>query len=142
MSLAPPFPGPYPPFSNVAIQPQYYQPSQFFISAISLGQITTVTTTANMNYVIGQQVRLIIPYGFGSRQLNEQTGFVTAISAANQVVLDLNSSNADPFVNNALITTKPQILAIGDRSSGQISLTGRVNSNTFIPGSFINISPQ
>ena len=137
-----PFPdSPVPPYNNPPIELQFYQPSQFFISAISLGVITTITTTANMNYVLGQQVRLLIPNGFGSRQLNEQTGFVTDIPAPNEVTLDLNSQNADLFFNNPALATKAQILAIGDRNSGIISSTGRVNSSTNIPGSFINISP-
>lgn len=135
------FPGPVPPFNNPSIQPQFYQPSQFVIPAISTGRITTVTTTANMNYVIGQQVRLLIPVGYGSRQLNERTGFVTSIPMPNQVVLDMDSQDSDPFVVNTLVTTLPQIVAIGDCNSGIISNTGRVNTSTTIPGAFINISP-
>lgn len=133
--------GPVPPYSNVPIQPQYYQPSQFFISAITMGQITTITTTANTNYVVGQQVRLLIPNGFGARQLNEQTGFVTAIPAGNQVTINLNSSKADPFVTNAALFTQPQILAIGDQNSGNINTSGTYTQPTSIPGSFVNISP-
>ena len=87
-----PFPdSPVPPYNNPPIHPEFYKPSQFFISAISLGVITTVTTTASMNYEHGQQVRLLIPNGFGSRLLNEQTGFVIDSPAPNQVVLILVS---------------------------------------------------
>lgn len=133
--------GPTPPYSNVAIEPQFYQPSIFFISAISLGLTTTVTTTANNNYVVGQLVRLVIPPSFGCRQLNEQTGYVLSLPAANQVVLSINSSvNVDPYISSSA-STKAQIIAIGDISNGQTNSTGRANTGTFIPGSFINISP-
>lgn len=137
---------PIPPYSNVPIEPQFYQPRRFVISAISLGTTTTVTTTQDMDYVIGQLVRLIIPPTFGTRQLNEQQGYVIAIPADNQVTLDINSQGFDSFVNSSA-TTKAQILAIGDINSGYQSSTGRsiptVNGNTqiSIPGSFINISP-
>ena len=94
-----------------------------------------------MNYEHGQQVRLLIPNGFGSRLLNEQTGFVIDIPAPNQVVLDLNSQGADLFVNNAALATKAQILAIGDRRSGQVNDQGRINQKTYVPGSFRDISP-
>ena len=40
------------------------------------------------------------------------------------------------------VVNVPQILAIGDVGNGQINASGRRNTGTFIPGSFINISPQ
>jgi len=72
-----------------------------------------VTTSIDQNYVIGQLVRLDIPPGFGARQLNQQTGYVISIPAANQVVLTINSFNVDAFQTSTQIT-KPQIVAIGD----------------------------
>lgn len=132
--------GPKPPFNNPAIESQFFQPSQFVITAITLGQTTTVTTSVNHNYVVGQQVRLNIPPTFGSRGLNQQTGFVLSIPAANQIVLDTISVGVDPF-KTSVETTKPQVVAIGDNNSGIISTNGRVLNSTNIPGSFINISP-
>lgn len=137
---------PIPPYANVPINAAAYQPSRFVISAITLSQTTTITTTANMNYVVGQQVRLLIPSQFGSWQLNEQEGYVLSIPAANQVQISINSTNADPFVASSFKRESAQILAIGDVNSGFISTTGRSiptinnNSQVAIPGSFINIS--
>lgn len=138
---------PIPPYSNVPIHAEYFQPSRFVISAVALGINTTFTTTNDLNYVIGQQVRILIPPSFGCTQLNETQGYVTSIPSANQVVVTINSSvNVDPFIASSAID-QPQILAIGDINSGHISFTGRsvptVNGNTHtqIPGSFINISP-
>lgn len=132
--------GPVPAYSNVAVNPQYYAPRQFFISAITLGQTTLVTTSADHNYVIGQLTRLIIPQFNHTRQLNEQLGMVISIPNTNQVVLAINSVGYDPFVTSTY-PTQPQILAIGDINSGDINSSGNVNEGTFIPGSFINISP-
>jgi hypothetical protein len=132
---------PIPLYQNVPIHAEYYKPRQFFISAIMLGFLTTVTTTINHDYCIGQLVRLLIPNGFGSRQLNEMLGFVTSIPAQNQVVLDLNSSNADPFITNVSIFTQPQIVAVGDINTGEINPCGP-NMKPWIPASFRNISPR
>ena len=132
--------GPIALYNNVPIQPQFYQPSQFFISAITLGQTTTVTTSVNNNYVIGQLCRLLVPNGWGSRQLNEQIGYVISIPNPNQVVLNIDSTTADPFVN-AGFPTQPQIVAVGDVNTGFINANGMVPLATYIPGSFENISP-
>ncbi len=133
--------GPVPPYSNVNINAQFYQPNRFVISGISLGVTTTVTTTANMNYVMGQLVRLLIPSSFGSTQLNQQEGYVVSLPASNQVVLSIDSSkNVDSFVSSSA-TTQAQIVAVGDINNGIVSSTGRSVPTTNIPGSFINISP-
>ena len=132
--------GPIPPYTNPPIQPQFFQPSRFVISAISLGPTTTVTTSINHNYVIGQEVRLLIPNGYGSTQLNGQQGIVLSIPASNQVVLDIFSIGANAFVN-ANISQQPQIIAIGDINNGIVSATGRIIPSTNVPGSFVNISP-
>lgn len=132
--------GPIPPYSNVPINADYYSPSRFVIFDITLGQTTLVTTTVDHNYVIGQEVRLIIPPTFGCRQLNEQTGVVLSIPDDDEVVLNIYSAGGDPYVSSSA-TTKAQILAIGDVNSGLFSTTGRVQTSTTIPGTFINVSP-
>ncbi len=132
--------GPVPPYNNVPIAPQNFLPSQFFIAGVTLGQTTTVTATQNMNYVIGQEVRLSIPNGSGCIQLNNTSGFVIDIPSLDSVTITINSSvNVNQFTSSTA-RTQPQIIAIGDISSGVINNNGRIPSGTFIPGSFINIS--
>lgn len=135
--------GPIAPERNPPIEPQYYEPSRFVISGLTLGATTTVTTTEDHNYVIGQLVKLLIPSSYGSIQLNEQTGYVTQIPAANQVVTTIYSVGANAFNSSvpSWATTKAQILAIGDVNTGYINPTGRTTTTTTIPGTFINISP-
>jgi hypothetical protein len=136
-----PYVGPIALYNNLPIEPQFYQPSRFVISAIDLGSTTTITTTEDHNYVVGQEVRLLIPSSFGSYQLNEQTGFIISIPALDQFVLDINSSmNVDGFISSST-TTKAQCIAVGDVNSGQTN-RGRTNNIIYVPGSFINISPQ
>lgn len=133
---------PIPPYSNVPIEPQFYKPRQRFISGISLGTSTTVTTTQDVDYVIGQLVRLIIPPQFGCRQLNESQGYVLSIPSPNQIVVSIDSSkNVDAFKTSS-VRTQPQVLPIGDVNTGATNAQGRRNNATAIPGSFINISPS
>lgn len=139
--------GPSPPYNNPPIQPQYYQPSQFFISAITLGQTTTVTTSVNNNFVVGQLVRLLIPQLYGTRELNEALGYVISIPAPNQVVLNIDSSvRVTTFIANPTFPRfkqieYAQILAVGDTNTGNINANGPANYSTILPGSFIDISP-
>jgi hypothetical protein len=132
---------PIPAYANVPINPQFYQPRFWFINNITNGKTTTVTTKSSQDFVVGQLVRFIIPAPFGIRQLNEQEGYVIAINSPSQVVVDIDSSHMDLFRTSSA-TTQPQILAIGDIGNGQINNNGRKNYGTFIPGSFINISPN
>lgn len=149
--------GPQAPENNPPIEPQWYQPSVFPITAISFGTSTTVTTgTAfgvSNNYVIGQVVRFNIPKAYGAQQLDGQTGNVIAIPGANQVTVGINTSQGyNAFVPSPSYgPTPPQIAAIGDVNTGPINSTiipinsrptnRTIEQQTFIPGSFINISP-
>lgn len=131
---------PIPLYANVPIEQQFYNPSRFDISAITLGKTTTVTATVSMNYVIGQLTRLIIPPNAGCRQLNNQEAYVISLPSSTQVELQLDSSRGvNPFILPAT-STQPQILCVGDINMGIISSTGRVIPTTNIPGSFINVS--
>src|SRR5690348_14578532 len=112
--------GPIPPYNNVPINAQFYQPSRFVISSIILGLTTLVTTTISNNYVIGQLVRLIIPEENGCSQLNEQTGYVLSLPSPTQLEISIDSSGVNPFIS-ASGPVLPQILAIGDINNGLIS---------------------
>jgi len=140
---------PIPPYQNVSIHAEYYIPRRFVISAIGLGSTTTITTTTDMDYQIGQEIRLLIPNEYGSYQLNEVTGLVIGIPATNRVRTNINSLvNVDAFI--AFTPTIPirqgyaqaQIVAIGDIRSGAVNNDGNMDTLTYIPGSFRNVSPQ
>jgi hypothetical protein len=142
MSSAPPLlNGPIPPYNNPNIEPQNFEPSRFVISSMTLGYTTLITTSVNHNYVIGNLCRLLIPKGYGCNQLNESQGYVSSIPNPNQVVLQINSNGINAFIA-ASLRQQPQILAIGDINQGSTNANGRKSTGTFIPGSFINISPN
>lgn len=138
---------PTPLYSNPAIDPESYQPRVFTISDITLGPQTTITTSVDHNYVIGQWVRLLIPSNYGSRLLNEKQALVVLIPSSTEVTLDLDSNGANAFISSPSYLpfqnkVYPQIVAIGDQNSGAINSSGRNPTGTYIPGSFINISPS
>jgi hypothetical protein len=130
---------PTPPYSNPPIRANFYAPSRFVISDITRGQTTLVTTTDDMNFVIGQQVRLLIPPAYGTYQLNDRQGYVVALPADNEVELAIDSTYMNDFVS-ASVSQQPQILPIGDVNTGVINNNGRTSISQTIPGSFINIS--
>lgn len=144
MSYNPPLiSGPIAPESNPPINPQYFQPSKFNISALTIGATTTVTTSVNNNYVLGQLVRFLIPQQFGTFQLNGQSGYVTSIASPSQFVVNVNSSPYNTYIASpAQFVNQAQILAIGDVNSGPINANGRSQNSTVIAGSFQDISPQ
>lgn len=208
--------GPVPPYTNPPIEPQFYEPSRFEIANITRGSTTTVETTEDHNYVLGQLVRLLIPQLYGAKQLNGIQAMVTQVLSSTQVILDIDSSKFNAFIPDPLTATitaatkanpcvltatnsfltgnkidisdvsgmtqlngqrvtvtratsttltlnidssgystytsggeatlvtnqldVPQITAIGDFNSGVTNSNGP-NVTTYIPGSFINISP-
>lgn len=139
--------GPIAPESNPPIEPLWFLPSNFKISAISTGSTTTVTTIASAsapstnNFVVGQLVRFNITPTYGIQEINGKTGYVISKPTANQVVVDINSSKFSQFVPSPSYgPTPPQICAVGDIGSGPINATSR-SQQTFISGSFINVSP-
>lgn len=137
--------GPISPERNPPINPEYYMPSRFVISEIAMGYNTVVTTSLPHNYVIGQEVRLLIPRFWGAQQLNKVTGFVINVPSSIEVTVAINSLNATPF---GLVTPhpqypqQPQIIALGDVNSGSINATATDQTGLTIPGAFSNIGPN
>ena len=151
MAYYPVIRGPVAPYSNVPIAPQNFAPSQFVITGITYGPLTTVTMANGTNgiapnYKVGQLVRLLFPSKYGARQLNEQTGYVLIVPTANSVVIGIDSVGADPFIASPTFLpmqsqTPPQIVAVGDINTGPINASGPMYQTTSIPASFINVSP-
>jgi|SRR6185312_72051 len=136
--------GPTPPYNNPPINPQFYKPKRYVISAMTLGKTTIVTTSIDNDYAIGQLVRLLIPQANGCYQLNESQGFVISIHAPDEVEINIDSSlNVNQFVATVPGpgVDEPQILAIGDTNTGAINSSGRTNNILYINGSYQNISP-
>lgn len=131
---------PIPAFQNMPINAHYYSPSRFVISNITRGATTIVQVTENLNYYVGQLVRFIVPDIYGMYQINEMTGYVLSFPSSNEAEVAIDSTKFDAF-QNTTFRIDPQLLAVGDVNTGVTNTQGRLNNGTFIPGSFINISP-
>lgn len=117
------------------LYPALYAPGTAFISALSLGATTSVTTTAPHNFQVGQQVAFRIPTAWGTSQLNSLPnvtipgspvyGFVTAVGSSTTCTVNINSSSYTAFNSNQPFASYPgeqfpQIVAVGDANSGSL----------------------
>lgn len=143
---------PIPPYSNVPIQPEFYQPSRFIISAITTGQTTQITTAIAHNYVVGQAVRLLIPQLYGSFQLNEAQGLVLSIPSPTQVILNIDSTQANAFIaspytatiTNITQSVTPTVTAANSFVRGNsviFSSVGGMTELNGLVGSIVTVSP-
>lgn len=123
---------PVPPYANVPIQDQFYSPSRLNIANITRGQTTVIDTTTVHEYVIGQEVRLVIPRLFGSYQLNEAQGYVISIPSTTSVEVTINSVNSDAFIPSPYTAT---ITNITQASSAVVTA-----NNSFLRGNYILFS--
>jgi hypothetical protein len=127
-------------FMKKVLYPDLYTPFGVNITAITTGVTTTITTAQNHGFVVGQEVFFVIPKisttAWGTVQLDTATynqanvvpqqAYVTSVPAANQIVVNVNSTGYGAFAfptsaQAALGITFPQVLAIGDQNSGAIN---------------------
>ncbi len=156
-------------FVQKILYPYLYAPGVSFISAISLGNTTTITTTSPNNYVLGQEVAFRIPAVWGTAQLNPNSnvlipgstvyGIVSSITNSTTFVVNINSSAYTAFNVNQPVSsvpglTFPQVVAAGDLNTGGVQYSGGnlypspiVNGNSTIngpaiQGAFVNNTSQ
>ena len=133
------------------LYPALYVPGESIISALTLAATTTVVTTAQHNFVVGQEVAFRIPTVWGPTQLNSLPdliipgqpiyGYVTAVTNSTTVVVNINSTGYTAFnVNQPVASVRgltfPQIVAVGDNNSGSNQFG--YNSPTVFTGSGVN----
>jgi hypothetical protein len=121
------------------LYPFLYAPGDNFISAISTGTTTTVTTTAPHNFVVGQEIGFRIPSQWGTTQLNTLPNsstpgsplyyYVTSISSPTVFVCSANSTGFTAYNSNQTVASVPglslpQVFAMGDVNSGGVAYSG------------------
>jgi hypothetical protein len=116
--------------------PFLYLPEDNVISAITLGNTTTIQTTMYSDYEVGQEVAFRIPALFGTTQLNSLPnnivpgspiyGYVVSITDNYTFVVNINSSAYTAFNNNPAVVptnfTLPQVVGVGDVNTGGLSI--------------------
>ena len=130
------------------LYPFLYLPQDNVISAITLGNTTTIQTTMYSNFETGQEVAFRIPQAWGTTQLNSLPdilipgqpiyGYVISVTDNWTFVVNINSSAFTAYTDNIAPTsvpglTYPQVLAVGDVNTG---------GNVISSGSPLYPSPQ
>jgi hypothetical protein len=112
-------------------------PSALTITAISQANPMVITATVPKNasntYIVGQAIRLNIPYNYGMYQANGLTLTITAISGLNFTV-NVNSSGFDPFVVPGTGAEQPATFA----PSGSRNLQYTNNTALSVPFQSLN----
>lgn len=122
-------PGPFPPETNPPLETATYEPSYFEIADIKKGERTTITFKKDHNYVIQQQIRILLAITSGMQQINNADALVTEIPSPTSVIVNIDSRQFDPFISSPLYSLNPpQTTAIGSQNQTNIISTGR-----FIP---------
>ncbi len=119
-------------------------PNPYTANITNITNSVQAVITANNSFRPGNSL-LIFDVG-GMTQINYLTVPIVSVTSSSFTVnLDTTSFSAYTSGGIAMLYNVPQttaqIIAIGDINSGIISSTGRVQTSTNIPGSFINISP-
>ena len=131
-------------FVKKVLYPYLYFPGVNFVSALVLAATTTVTTTAQHNYYVGQEIAFRIAPEWGTSQLNSLPnvvipgspiyGYVVSITNAFTFVCNIDSTNFTAFNVNQPIEAAPgfpgvsgidlpQVLAVGDVNTGGASIS-------------------
>jgi hypothetical protein len=74
-----------------------FTPQLQFINSITLGQQTLVGFVSDHDYIVGEIISFRISPPFGTKELNNQQGLITA-SAPTTVLVNIDSTNYTPFV--------------------------------------------
>jgi len=140
-----------------------YVPYGNIITAITTGTTTTIATSLNHSFTVGQEVFFTIPNAgvtnttpvWGTTQLDSlgvvnstgipQQAYITSITDAHTFVVNVNSTGFGAFTyptsaQAALGITFPQVVAIGDSNFGFVQAppllpqpTGQTFTNTVYP---------
>ena len=122
------------------LYPFLYLPQDNFVSAVTLGNTTTIQTTMYSNFYVGQEVAFRVPPIWGPIQLNALPnvlipgspiyGYVVSITDNWTFVVNINSSAFTAFTDNFTMTaaTLPglsymQVVPVGDVNTGGESIS-------------------
>jgi hypothetical protein len=77
--------------------PQLFSPRSRFITALTLGATTSVVTSVDHGYGLGEYITLAVPAAFGSSEINGLSGKVLSITSASEFVVEIDSAAASAF---------------------------------------------
>lgn len=121
------------------LYPYIYEPGVAYISSVTTGASTTIKTTANHNFVVGQQIAFRVPAAYGFTAFNALPNasipgspvyyYVSAVTSNNEFVVSVNSTGFAAFNSNQPVSSvpglqMPQVIAVGDVNTGGFPYTG------------------
>jgi hypothetical protein len=119
-----------------------YIPFVCVITGITKEDNCIVTTAVEHRFVIGNQVRFLIPQIWGMIQLNPLVGIVQSHTDTT-ITLDINTTNFDTFITPTITPPQvidfAQVIPIGDQNTGYQK--ERFFPYLKIPGTFKNVYP-
>lgn len=139
-------------FRVIPFDSQWY-PTVRYITAISLGTTTTITTSVTHGYLVGQVVRFEIPAAFGTIELNGSNGVdnlplygtITAVNTAttgagaNSFTVNIDSSTFTAFTipaNGSAAFTWAQVIPVGDDTAYDVANNLNISSGATSNNSF------
>jgi hypothetical protein len=111
-----------------------FYPALSYISAITLGNLTTVTFTEDHDFTVGEVISFRVSKQYGTVELNNQQATILTI-APTTITVSINSTNYTPF--NAS-PTNPQYLAVVVPSSSGI-IPGAIPPQTSLFDAFDDV---
>jgi len=122
-----------------------YYPFICDLEAVTQAEIVVVTTTEPHGFEVGNTVRFFVPPEWGMRQLNGLKGTVLAIPSDDQIEVDIDTSNFDPFTTPTpppfVVIDPAQVAGTGDVNFGNLSPGGIPVLPLTVPGAFLNQPP-
>lgn len=121
-------------FRVVKYSPLYY-PRRRFVSAITAAASAVVTMTVTHGFTVGQEVRFVVPAGYGMTEMNGLLGTITAVNTTtNTITVDIDSSafTAFTFVINT-VGSPAEVVPVGEDTatalSSSVSILGDATEN-------------
>ena len=120
------------------LYPNLYFPGNLIIDAVTTGATTTIKTTTQHNFQVGQEVGFRIPLVWGPTGLNELPnvlipgspiyGYVISVTDMQTFVVNINSTGFTAFNANQAFTSFPglkwpQVMAVGDVNTGGVQIS-------------------
>ncbi len=115
---------------GTAIEDPTFQPAMRLITALTLAENASVTTSFDHDYLVGLVVRLLVPSEFGMIQVNQEVGTIIDVPTATSFIIDIDTRGFDTFIVPApepwYINDFPSVIPVGEVNSSLSQATRNV----------------
>ena len=115
---------------GTAIENPNFQPALRLITALTIAENATVTTSFDHDYLIGLIVRILVPNEFGMIQVNKEVGTIIEVPTDDTFVIDIDTRGFDTFIvpdpEEWFINEFPSVVPVGEINSSLEQATRNV----------------